>query len=73
MTSMPRSPSCHLGHLVVMGVVHVGPMLPDGVFVFERLARLDSALGQSSHAIHALGSKRPCQWIVVASGSRLVT
>src|SRR6267142_337899 len=37
----------------MVGVVHEGAVLPDGVFIFEGLTWLDSPLAQSSHTIHS--------------------
>ena len=44
----------HLGHLVVVRVVHEGPVLPERELVFERLARLDVRLRQARR-------RRPCR------------
>src|SRR5258707_11301508 len=37
----------------MVGVVHEGAVLPDGVFIFEGLTRLDRLLAQSSDSIHS--------------------
>ena len=47
----------HLHHLVRMGVVHEGPVLAEREFVDVGLPRPDVGLGQSAHAIHAVGEK----------------
>ena len=62
-----------LGHLVVVGVVHERPVLAQRELVEERLARLDDRLRSPPTPSMPEGRKTPCQWTVVATGSRLVT
>ncbi len=45
----------HLCHLVGMRVVHERPRPARDEFVDERLAHTDRRLGQSGHAVHAVG------------------
>ncbi len=47
----------HLGHFIVMGVVHVRAGLMEGEFVFEGLAGLDGALREAADSVHAIGQE----------------
>ncbi len=48
-------PHAFLGHGVVVGVVHIGAVLPEGPFVFKRLTWFDAGVAEPTDAIHAHG------------------
>jgi len=43
----------HLGHLVVVRVVHEGTVLPDGVLVLEGFAGLNDFLVEAPYSVHS--------------------
>src|SRR5258707_14437299 len=49
----------HLGHFIVMRVIHEGAMLSQRELVFERFKRLNDLLCQAADAIHAVWQKYP--------------
>src|SRR5438477_2601399 len=55
----PREPKGLLGHGVMVGVVHVSPILKEGKFIDVGLSRWDGRVREPADAIHSRGNDHP--------------